>query len=109
MPSSPQRLANGQLGTSSGALYTADAKVTITAATMNNPTGSNRTFGLWIVPASSSASDSNSAQTDESILAKQNKSADALIGQVLYSGDAIHGIANGANAVTYIISGMVHS
>jgi hypothetical protein len=109
MPSTARRLAIGQLPSSAGAIYTATARVTITALTIHNPSAADRTYGLWLVPSAGSATDANEVYAAASVLVDETKIADGMIGQTLDIGDAIHGIASAATSVTYIISGMVHS
>ncbi len=109
MPSIAKRLATAQLAIASAALYTATARTTITAFTLHNASASDRTFGLWLVPSSASATDANELYATASILVDETKIADGMIGQTLEIGDAIHGIASAATSVTYSISGVVHS
>jgi hypothetical protein len=109
MASQARRLATAQLASSSAALYTATARVTITAFTVHNASAADRTYGLWIVPSGSTAVDATEAYANASILVDQTQIADGIIGQTLEIGDAIHGIASAATSVTYFISGMVHS
>lgn len=109
MASNARRLATSQLAIASAALYTAAARVTITAFTLHNTSASDRTYGLWLVPSGASATDANELHSAVSILVDETKIADGLIGQTLEIGDAVHGIASAATSVTYSISGLVHS
>jgi hypothetical protein len=109
MPSRANRLATAQLAAAAAALYTATARVTITAFTVHNASAADRTFGLWLVPSGASATDANELYAATSILVDETKIADGMIGQTLEIGDAIHGIASAATSVTYSISGLVHS
>lgn len=109
MASQARRLETAQLAIASAALYTATARVTITAFTLHNASAADRTYGLWLVPSGSTAVDATEAYANESILIDQTKIADGMIGQTLEIGDAVHGIASAATSVTYFISGMVHS
>lgn len=109
MASTAKGLAQGQLAASSGALFTATARTTITAMTLHNASAADRTFGLWVVRSGGSANDTAEVDANKSILIDESKSADTIIGHTLEVGDAIHGIASAATSVSYLISGLVHS
>lgn len=109
MASLAKRLATAQLANAAAALYTATARVTITAFTLHNASAADRTFGLWLVPASASATDANELYASASILVDETKIADGMIGQTLEIGDSVHGVCSAATSVTYSISGLVHS
>ena len=108
MASTAKRLATGQLPNASAALYTASTsniRAQVIAATLSNPTAGALTFSIWLVPSGSSATDATVIYDGASLAAGEVVVLDKLIGHVLNSGDAIHGVASSATSLTYHISG----
>lgn len=106
MASTPLRLATGQLPSSSAALYTStNLKTQVIAATLINPTAGALTYSIWLVPSAGSATDATVVYDTVSIAAGETVALTDLVGHMLNSGDAIHGVASSATSLTYHLSG----
>ena len=103
-------LSNLQLSTSlADTSYTvpANSTLTISAATLNNTTGTGRTVVINMIPSAGSATASNEIATNLSVPLSGSTPTvvTALIGQHLGAGGKLQMKADAATAVTPLVSG----
>ena len=97
----PKVLAEGQLASSKGTLYTVPAATSayIKSITLYNTNASGQTIAIYLKPGATSR------QIRQIVLA-QNESYSFDLSFVLESGDLIEGSSTNATAVDYVITGL---
>lgn len=106
MASTLKKLAQTQLGSSDGVIYTAPAGTTtvVTAIVVCNTDASDRTIRLHQVDAAGSSSAANALYYDYAVAAKRTFVPPT--GLVLQAGQMLRGLASAATVVTVSVFGI---
>lgn len=98
------KLFHGRVPNTSGALFTATDKTQIVSAFVTNTTGTSVDLTLWAF--STGAADDTTIVLDTlAITANSTVGLPTLVGAAIASGEALHGLAGTADALTLHISG----
>lgn len=107
--STNKRLVSGsQIAATATTYYTtpANTKAKITAFTLCNTTGTNRTVDVHLVPSGGSADATNQVVDALAINANTSVIVSEAIGHVLEASGTIQCTADAATAVTLVVSGI---
>lgn len=105
----PRRLITAQLsGTATTYTVPAASKVTFSAATLNNSTGTARTVTATVTPSGGSAYEILSA-LPVPVSGSAPTTVPALVGHTLEAGDVLSVTADAGSAVTFLLSGYLQT
>jgi len=104
----PDKLYEGQPGSTATLLYTspANTRVTIIKATACNDTTTAKYLTVYLVPSGGTAGAANLIYNQKVIGSRETKDLSDLVPQVLDPGDMIYALAEAADQITVHISGM---
>lgn len=108
MARSAKRLINGSQLTAVAATYyttPVNTVTTVSAMTMTNTTGINRTVTVHLVPSGDSATAANMILSAYVLAAGASEPVTSAIGQTLAAGGTIQALSDLAAAVTLVASG----
>lgn len=88
-------------------LYTSKTfKSRIDAASASNPTGSDQTITVYLVPSGRSPDATTEVIPPLTVAAGTSIELPAMIGQIIESGGTIQALANAADAIVLTVSGL---